>query len=128
MRWPGEAAASPGYRSTGNIKHIAGVLMTVPFLVCAATTAISAIVSLGFSIAAVLGETGNARTIALYASARSLALVIVSAVPLITRSTEWLFAPAWATIIVQARAAVFGTTIKHRLTNIEAPVHAHFHL
>ena len=49
--------------------------MTLPFLVCAAVTAISAIVSLGFSIAAVLKADGEAKTIALYACARSLALV-----------------------------------------------------
>ncbi len=102
--------------------------MTVPFLVCAATTAISAIVSLGFSIAAVLGETGNARTMALYASARSLALVIVSAVPFITRSTEWLLAAAWAMIIVQACDAVIGTTIKNRMNTFGPAVTAIFNL
>ena len=53
--------------------------MTVPFIFCASITAISAIISLGFSIAA-----------ALYACARSMALVIASAVPFLTGSTEWL--------------------------------------
>jgi hypothetical protein len=43
------------------------------------------IISLGFSIAAALAATGAARIIALYACARSMALVIASAVPFLTR-------------------------------------------
>ena len=35
--------------------------MTVPFIFCASITAFSAIISLGFSIAAALGATGTAR-------------------------------------------------------------------
>src|SRR6185437_5279868 len=55
--------------------------MTAPFILCALVTAISAIISLGFSIAAALDATDTARTMALYACARSMALMIVSAVP-----------------------------------------------
>jgi hypothetical protein len=86
--------------------------MTLPFIVCASITAISAIISLGFSIAAALGASDTARTLALYASARSTALVIVSAVPFFTGSTGWLQAIAWSMIIVQAGDAVIGGTIK----------------
>jgi hypothetical protein len=43
--------------------------MTVPFIVCALITAISAIISFGFSVAAILGSTGETKTLALYASA-----------------------------------------------------------
>jgi len=89
--------------------------MTVPFIFCASITAISAIISLGFSIAAALGATGTARTMALYACARSMALVIASMVPFLTGSTEWLQAIAWSMIIVQACDAVIGTTIKDRM-------------
>jgi len=89
--------------------------MTVPFIFCASITAISAIISLGFSIAAALGATGTARTMALYASARSMALAVASAVPFLTGSTEWLQAIAWSMIIVQACDAVIGTTIKDRM-------------
>src|SRR3979409_1496519 len=63
--------------------------MTLPFIVCASVTAISAIISLGFSIAAALGATDTARTIALYACARSTALMIGSAVPFLTGSNGW---------------------------------------
>src|SRR4029078_8933686 len=86
--------------------------MNLPFIFCASITAISAIISLGFSIAAALGATGAARTMALYACARSMALMIVSAVPFLTGSTGWLQAMAWSMIIVQACDAVIGTTIQ----------------
>jgi hypothetical protein len=86
--------------------------MTLPFIFCASVTAISAITSLGFSITAVLGATGTARTMALYACARSTALVIASAVPLFTGSTGWLYAIAWSMIIVQACDAGIGWTIE----------------
>ena len=89
--------------------------MTVPFIFCASITAISAIISLGFSIAGALGATGPARTMALYACARSMALMIASAVPFLTGSTGWLQAMAWSMIIVQACDAVIGTTIKDRM-------------
>jgi hypothetical protein len=52
---------------------------------------------------------------ALYACARSVALVIASAVPFLTRSTEWLQAIAWRMIIVQACDAIIGTTIIDRM-------------
>jgi len=85
--------------------------MTLPFIVCASVTAISAIISLGFSIAAALGATGAARTIAFYACARSGALMIASAVPFLTGSVGWLQAMAWSMIIVQAGDALIGVTI-----------------
>jgi hypothetical protein len=97
------------------ITHILGFRMTVPFIFCASVTATSAIISLGFSVAAAFGATGTVRTTALYACARSLALVIASAVPFLTGSTEWLQAVAWSMIIVQACDAVIGTTIKDRM-------------
>ena len=89
--------------------------MSVPFIFCASITAISAVISLGFSIAASLGATGTARTMALYACARSVALATASAVPVLTGSTEWLQAMAWCMIIVQACDAFVGTTIKDRM-------------
>jgi hypothetical protein len=107
----GAGSLQPG--SSGGL--IIGFRMTVPFIFCASITAISAIISLGFSIAAALGATGTARTMALYACARSVALMIASAVPFLTGSTGWLQAIAWSMIIVQACDAVIGTTIKDRM-------------
>jgi hypothetical protein len=89
--------------------------MTIPFIFCASITAISAVISLGFSIEAALRATGTARTMALYTCARSVALVIGSAVPFLTGVTEWLQAIAWSMIIVQACDAIIGTTIKDRM-------------
>ena len=89
--------------------------MTVPFIFCASVTAISAIISVGFSIAAALGAAGTARTMALYACARSMALVIASAVPFLWGSIEWLQAIAWSMTIVQASDAVIGATLKDRM-------------
>src|SRR6476620_3922405 len=85
--------------------------MSLPFIFCASITAISLIISLGFSITAPLAATGTGRTMALYACARSTALVIASAVPFLTGSTGWLLAMAWSMIIVQACDAVIGGTI-----------------
>jgi len=87
--------------------------MTIPYIVCASITAISAIISLGFSVSAALSATDIARTMALYAGARSVALVIASAVPFFTGSSGWLLAIAWSMIIVQAGDAVIGKTIKN---------------
>ena len=89
--------------------------MTASFIFCASITAISAVISLGFSIEAALRATGAAHTMALYACARSVALVIASGTPFLTGSTEWLQAIAWSMIIVQACDAVIGATIKDRM-------------
>src|SRR5258705_8922805 len=89
--------------------------MSLPFIFCVLITSISAIISLGFSITAALGATDTAPTMALYACARSMALVIASAVPFVTGSTEWLQAIAWSMIVVQACDAVIGGTIKDRV-------------
>ena len=86
--------------------------MTLPFIFCALITAISAITSLGFSLTAALGATDTARTMALYACARSTALVIASVVPFFVGSTGWLQAMAWSMTIVQACDAAIGWTIK----------------
>jgi hypothetical protein len=86
--------------------------MTFPFIACASITAISAIISFGFSISAALGATDIARTMALYSCARSTALMIASAVPFLTGSIGWLQAVAWSMIIVQACDAVIGGTTK----------------
>lgn len=76
--------------------------MTVTVVVCAFITAISSIVSFGFSVAAALNTAGEARTMALYACARSAALVLVSAASFLTGSTPWLLAIGSGMIIVQA--------------------------
>jgi len=89
--------------------------MTLPFLICATVTAISAIVSLGFSIGAFRSGLAEARALALYTSARSLALAVVSVGAFVVGATAWLEAAACCMIIVQACDAAIGVIIKDRL-------------
>lgn len=89
--------------------------MTVPFILCAVVTALSAIISLGFSVAAALNSVDEARVMALYACARSLALVIVCMIPFLNGSSPWLQAAAWSMIIVQACDAAIGVVIRDRM-------------
>jgi hypothetical protein len=91
---------------------VAGRAMMTPFILCALISATSALVSLGFSIAAERTATGPARTMALYACVRSLALFVASVVPFLSGSVGWLLAVAWSMIIVQALDAIVGMTIK----------------
>jgi hypothetical protein len=86
--------------------------MTTSFLVCATVTAVSAFVSLGFSIASVPRANGQLRTLALYACARSIAFAIISAVPLATGWSLWLEAVAVGMIILQALDACVGIVIR----------------
>jgi hypothetical protein len=89
--------------------------LSVSFIVCAAVTALSAFISLGFSLAAASGAAGAARTLAFYACARSLALAIVSLVSFVNGSMSWLEAVAAAMIIVQACDAVIGVGVKDQM-------------
>ena len=89
--------------------------MSMPFIFCALITAVSAVISLGFSIAATFHTAIEVRNMALYACARSVALVLVSVVPFFTGSTSWLEAIACCMIIVQAGDAGIGMIIKDRM-------------
>ncbi|WP_206605373.1 MULTISPECIES: hypothetical protein [Methylosinus] len=89
--------------------------MTLPFLLCASITAVSAMISLGFSIAATFTAAADVRVAALYACARSVALALVSLVPFVTGSAPWLAATACAMIVVQACDAAIGVTIEDRM-------------
>lgn len=89
--------------------------MTVPFIVCASVTAISAIISLGYAVGSTLQTVGQARSLALYACARSIALALVSVTTILNGLTGWLQAIASAMIIVQACDAVIGVVIKDRM-------------
>ncbi len=89
--------------------------MNIPFLFCAFITTVSAVISLGFSIAATFNTANEVRNMALYTCARSLALVVVSAVPFLTGSTPWLLAIACSMIIVQIGDAAIGVVIRDRM-------------
>ena len=85
--------------------------MNVAFLVCAVVTAVSAFVSLAFSIAALSGASRETRTPSLYAAARSVALALVSLVPFLLHSRGWLEGVAAGMIVVQACDAGIGVVI-----------------
>ncbi len=92
--------------------------MSSAFWLCAAITAVSAVVSLGYSVAAVRSPEGPGRTNALYAFSRSLALAVAAVVVLFARSEDWLKAVAVAMTIVQAGDAVIGVQIRDRLKTV----------
>ena len=89
--------------------------MSMSFIFCALITAVSAVISLGFSIVATFNTANEVRNVALYTCARSGALVLASAVPFFTGSTSWLEAIACCMIIVQVCDAWIGVVIKDRM-------------
>jgi hypothetical protein len=86
-----------------------------PFWICAGVTAASALVSLGFSTAAVLSVRPQARTNALYVLSRSVALAAVTLVPLISQTQSSLLTIALAMVIVQALDAIVGGSVRDRM-------------
>ena len=92
--------------------------MTPAFVTCAAVTTVSAAISLGFSVAAAMTTSGQTRTMAFYASARSLTFMLVSFVPFVTGSAPWLEAVAVGMIIVQFCDAGVGVTIRDRMKTL----------
>ncbi|WP_337309395.1 hypothetical protein [Candidatus Aeolococcus gillhamiae] len=82
--------------------------MSLAYWSCALVTVASALVSLGFSIAAVVASNDEAKTNALYAWARSSALALVSVVALVHRSSPWLEAVALTMTLVQVADAGVG--------------------
>jgi len=89
--------------------------MSIPFLFCALVTTASAVISLGFSVAATFSPADEVHNAALYTCARSVALAIASAVSFLTGSTPWLLAIACSMIIVQICDAAIGVVIKDRM-------------
>lgn len=110
----GKTVAKPD-RSLSGARAIWRSRMTPPFLACAIVTAISALVSLGFAVVAVFGAIGPAKTLAVYAGAGRLALVVLAAVPVVTGWVPWLHAVASAMILVQVRDALIGAQTGDRL-------------
>jgi hypothetical protein len=85
------------------------------FNLCLVITVASALVSLGFSIAATVTHSGQTRLMALYAAARSLAFVIVSLGAFWVGSVTWLQASASGMIIVQLCDAAIGVLIQDKV-------------
>ncbi len=77
------------------------------FWLCAAVTTVSAIVSTGYSVAAITGPTTD-RTLAEYTTSRSVALLLVVLGVLWFRSRPGLIALASCMILVQTFDAFIG--------------------
>ncbi|WP_241681030.1 hypothetical protein [Pseudactinotalea terrae] len=92
--------------------------MPLAFWVCAAVTAISAIVSLSYSIVGLVAAPETDRTASMYASARSAALAVVAVAAVFVGSVPFLTAVASAMVVVQAADAVVGRRIRDRLKTI----------
>lgn len=88
------------------------------FWVCAAVTAISATVSLGYSIAGLVAAGETDRTASMYALARSVVLAVVAVAAIFIGSVPFLTAVAVAMVVVQAADAVVGRFIRDRLKTI----------
>jgi hypothetical protein len=84
------------------------VEMTFQYWFCVTVTIVSALTSTGFSFAALYGSAGSNRTNAMYVTSRSVALVVISAVPIFHSSPTWAEAAALAMVIVQAGDAAIG--------------------
>ena len=82
--------------------------MTLQYWLCVAITAISAFVSLGFSIVGYRNSNSESRVGFMYALARSLALAVVAVVALFTTSVPFAACIAVAMVLVQAADAVVG--------------------
>lgn len=92
--------------------------MSTAFWICAVVTAISAFVSLGYSVAGLRGAEAASRTGFMYAFARSLALALSAVIAIVSGSVGYLAAVAIAMVIVQACDAVVGAVIRDRMKTI----------
>jgi hypothetical protein len=102
--------------------------VTLAYFVCAAITAVDAAVSLGFTIASVRRESGEARTAALYTLARSVALFVVAIVAFFVGSVAFVAAVALAMVLLQAFDAGIGVSTRNRGATIGPAVIAALNL
>ncbi|MEP7178367.1 MAG: hypothetical protein ABI775_04715 [Pseudonocardiales bacterium] len=88
------------------------------FWFCATVTAISAYVSLGFSLAALGTSDGADRRGFEYAFVRSLALAVAATVVAVVQTRPWLQAVALTMVVLQAGDAVIGWMMRDRLRSV----------
>jgi hypothetical protein len=89
----------------------------ISFWICGAVPMASALVSFGFSIAAVRVASAGEGAVR-YALARSFALVVVATVALFTATPPFLAAIALVMVIVQAGDAVVGGLARDRMKTL----------
>ena len=87
-------------------------------------TIISASVSFGYALAGMRRATPEQKTASSYAFARSLALLVVAVIAIVTGSVPFVAAITIAMVIVQAADAVVGVSIRDRVKTIGPAVTA----
>lgn len=92
--------------------------MTLPFLCCAVITSVSALISLGFSLAAVVNAPAAGRVDALYTLSRSVALAIGSLASFLIASPAWLEAMATTMSLVQLGDALIGLRLRDTVKTV----------
>ena len=92
--------------------------MHLSYWICAAVTAASAFVSLGFAIAALITSTQTSAVASRYAFVRSTALALGATVGLFAMSVPFLAGIALTMTLVQAGDASIGVSIRDRVKTI----------
>lgn len=92
--------------------------VTFAFWVCTVITAISSVVSFGYSVAGLRGASGVRQAGSLYAFSRSLALLAASVVALFVGAVPFTAAVAIAMVTVQAADAVVGVLVRDRFKTV----------
>jgi hypothetical protein len=111
-------SARPSLDPRSGASERSGVSLT--FLTCAFITSVSALTSAGFSVAALFSQ-GNEHLNAMYASVRSLTLVVILLLVLIRRSGVALAVMAITMTLVQGGDAIVGL-INHDLLKTLGPL------
>jgi hypothetical protein len=89
------------------------------YWICASFTLVSALVSLGYSAAALrVPDRDEAGPATHYAFVRSVTLAVVALVPLLGARHDWLIAIATAMVLVQAGDAVVGAMTRDRFKTL----------
>ncbi len=102
--------------------------MSIAYWTCAVVTVASSCISLGFSVAAVLGAVPASAVASRYALARSTALALAAIAALGVGSIGFLSAIAVAMIVVQAGDVLVGATMRDRMKTIGPAVLAAINL
>jgi hypothetical protein len=89
--------------------------MNIPFLFCAFITTVSAVISLGFSVAAAFNTANEVRNTALYTCAAKCSLGNSKCGPISDRLNSMAIGDRCSMIIVQICDASIGVVIKDRM-------------
>lgn len=84
------------------------------YYICAGITLLSALLGVGFSVAAIMNERNTSRINDFYMFARSLALACIAVIPLCMVSPKLLFVITAAMLVVQIVDGIVGIVMKSK--------------